>query len=270
MGDVLILSAGHARAQVDPSDGGRLTSLQVEGAELLGGDQAPAGAPAGWFSGCFPMAPFAGKLNRGQFTFDGRTYKLPTNSGLHAQHGTVFDRRWNVDVAETTRLSMSVALDEPWPFSGVVEQSIVLESHALSLSLTVRSHETPMPAALGFHPWFRRDLGAGPAVIDVAPRLRYQPDKTGIVGKTDTDLGQRPWDDTFTGLASPPRIQWPGGPVLTLESDAPVWIVYERPQSALCIEPLTDPPNSLGTDRGTVICPGAPLHLALTIRWGPP
>ncbi len=255
---------------MDPGDGGRLTSLVLDGVELLGGDEPPAGAPIGWFSGCFPMAPFAGRLDHGRFAFAGRTYEPPRNAGPHAQHGTVFDRRWRLEEAEPRRLRMSVALAEPWPFPGTVEQTVALEDHALRLTLTVRSGRGLMPATLGFHPWFRRDLGSGAAEIDVAPRLRYQPDETGIVGEVGRDLGQRPWDDVFTDLAAAPRVRWPDGPTLTLESAAPVWVIYERPQAALCIEPLTAPPNSLGTDRGAVVRPDAPLSLTLTIRWDRP
>jgi len=264
----LILAAGPAVVGVDPSDGGRVTSLALDGLELLGGDEPPDAAPPGWFTGCFPMAPYAGRLDHGRFSFQGRRYRMPANTGPHAAHGTVFDTAWAVDgTPSATSLTMRAGLGPPWPFGGMVRQTLELSAAALRLTLVLSNDRRTMPGALGFHPWFRRDVGSGEVTVDVRPARRYRPDPSGIVRELGADLGTRPWDDAFTDLAAAPVVRWPRGPTLSLESEAPVWVVYERAGPAVCVEPLSAPPNSLGTDAAAVVRPGAPLALTMVVRW---
>ncbi|HEX9992774.1 MAG TPA: hypothetical protein VGB14_07600, partial [Acidimicrobiales bacterium] len=83
------LAAGPAVAVVDPDCGGRIASLTLDGAELLvtEGDE-----PLDW--GCFPMAPWAGRVRRGRFRFDGREHQLTVDLPPHAIHGTTYTRPW--------------------------------------------------------------------------------------------------------------------------------------------------------------------------------
>ena len=80
----------------------------------------------------------------------------------HAIHGVVYDRPWSVVDATT----IAIDLDERWPFRGRVEQRFELDEHGLAVTMTLTADE-PMPAMLGWHPWFRRSIadGAPPAVL---------------------------------------------------------------------------------------------------------
>jgi aldose 1-epimerase len=82
------LRAGRASLVVDPADGGRWTSLVVDGLELLSGTCVP-GVAARFSSGCFAMAPWAGRLHEGRLRWQGRTAELPRDAPPHAIHGTV-------------------------------------------------------------------------------------------------------------------------------------------------------------------------------------
>jgi aldose 1-epimerase len=66
--DRLRFAADGVTLEVSPFHGGRIASFVVDGRELLvtSGD-----APFWW--GCFPMAPFAGRVRRGRFRFRDRT-----------------------------------------------------------------------------------------------------------------------------------------------------------------------------------------------------
>jgi hypothetical protein len=124
-----------------------------------------------------------------------------------------------------------------------------------------------MPAIAGFHPWFRRSLGAGrPATVSFSPGRRLI-ERAGCHVVT-TDLGPRPWDDLFVDLAGSPSISWPDGPTVTLVSGAPIWVYYERMPEGFCIEPWTGPFNGLDTPWATVVSPGRPLTLDLAIVIG--
>lgn len=262
------LSSHRAVAIVNPDDGGRLVSLVLDGIELLGSGDVADGLPAGWFHGLFPMAPYAGRTKDGRFQFDGATYTVPLNAGSHAGHGLVFDVPWSVRAATNTELALATELDDRWPFGGRVEETFQLSETALTMTLTILNNERRMPAALGFHPWFRRNIGTdGPASYSVKPVARFASDKDGFPRLLSQDFGDRPWDDVFQGMFEPPTISWPNGPTIRITSTGDTWIVYERQPKAFCIEPITAPPNSLGTARSAVVGPGQPLSLQMRLIW---
>ncbi len=62
------LTAGDAALEVDPSAGGRWTSLRIGDLELLTTVEEPT-AYTPVLSGCFPMAPYAGRVRRGELAF---------------------------------------------------------------------------------------------------------------------------------------------------------------------------------------------------------
>src|SRR5438270_2243910 len=109
------LAAGPARVTLDPERGGRVSSLRVDGLELL---VNAADSPLDW--GCFPMAPYAGRIRNGRFRYAGREHRLPLNMPPHAIHGTVYDRPWKVEHAEATDAVLVTDLGDPWPWPGRV------------------------------------------------------------------------------------------------------------------------------------------------------
>ena len=69
----LELVSGRARAVVEPA-GSRVRLLVVDGRDLL---VAPGDDPLLW--GCYPMAPWAGRLDRGRFGHDGEPIEVPVD-----------------------------------------------------------------------------------------------------------------------------------------------------------------------------------------------
>lgn len=253
----LVLEADDVRATVLPDDGGRLGSLVVAGHELLvTGDP---GGPIRW--GSYPMAPWAGRVAAGRFVFDGVTHQLPLGLPPHAIHGVVYDRPWLV----TGDDELSIELDDRWPFRGRVTQRIGLDEDGIELELALHAAQ-PMPAVIGWHPWFRRTLVAG----DPAVRLAFQ---AGSMLARDADgipTGERvpptggPWDDAFTDVAADPVLEWPGRLRLTISSTCAWWVVFTEPEHALCVEPQSGPPDALNGSPEVVV-PGQPL--THTMRW---
>ncbi len=263
-GGALTKAAGRSSIVVDPADGARLTSLRVEGTEVLGGTTPAPGLPAGIFSGSFLMAPFVGRADRGRFDFAGSSWSVPTNAGPHALHGLVFDRSWRVDGDE-----LVVDLDGRWPFGGTVRQRFELGSGELTVTATISNEERSMPAVLGFHPWFTERLADGsPASFDFEPGTRFVCDGSGIPVGGVPGGGDRPWDDSFTDVRTPPVVRWRGGPQIRIETTGSHWIVCETMPDAFCIEPLSGPVNGLAAGGSAVVGPGRPLTLAMTLSWG--
>lgn len=265
------LRSPRASATIDAESGGRLTSLVVDGAEVLADCSRPESAHD-WYRGNFALAPWAGVLPWGAFAFAGSWYFLATDANGEARHGLVSERPWKFIRTSSNEATLAIdvgGVSDPsgWPFETTVTQKYALTDTALHLRLDVHSKREPMPATAGFHPWFRSEIDGRQPVISFDPAGRVS--VSGQTGRMlfDPELGRRPWDEVFSGLRTPPRVAWPDGPALTLLSDAEVWVYYEQTPGGFCIEPWTAPPGALGTAYAQVVTPGNPLTLGLSIDW---
>src|ERR1700720_2655986 len=95
-----------AHADVDLATGGRPGPFVVDGRELL-----ITSDPSGFRWGSYVMAPFAGRLRNGRFTFEGHTWQLPLNQAPHAMHGILYDRTWR----RVDDRTIEADLGDPWP-----------------------------------------------------------------------------------------------------------------------------------------------------------
>ena len=170
----VVLRAGDAQLTIDAASGRRFASLRVGGHELTVTD---GDGPIRW--GCYPMAPFAGRIRGGVLAFRGGTHKLARNIPPDAIHGTVFDRPWRLTSAGSDRAVLTTDLGPGWPFAGRVTQSVELGVGSLDATLTLEADE-PMPAWLGWHPWFRRVVGGSPVVLEFEAARMYVRDADGL------------------------------------------------------------------------------------------
>jgi aldose 1-epimerase len=279
--DPIILRAGKAIAAVDPDRGGRLASVVVGGRELLIGPPDPGDRSIDW--GCYLMAPWPGRLAGGRFVFQGKAHQLRRNHGQNAIHGLVFNRPWTVLTRSAATAELETRLGPPsWPFRGLVRQETRLDPTGVTLSAEIVAKES-MPAALGWHPWFRR--------TSANPTLRVQADRfletralipTGnllaIEGRTDLRrgprLGSRRLDHAFIGVPSPATIEWPDFSLtIAFEPSLSVIMVF-TPSHAICVEPQTAWPNALGLPERqgraagmVVLAAGESLRASMRIGW---
>jgi aldose 1-epimerase len=254
----LRLEAPGVEATIDLELGARLASFRIDGTELL---RTEGYGPIQW--GSYPMAPYAGRVRRGSFEFEGRRFVLPITMPPDAIHGTVLDRRWSI------RDDGSIATDlgPDWPFAGRAIQRFDLAEDGLVCELGIEADER-MPALIGWHPWFlRRPPGTdAPVELDFEAGSMYVRDEDGITTDERTAPPAGPWDDCFTDVRRPPVLRWPGFLELTVESACPDWVVYTEPEDAVCVEPQTAPPDALnGTP--AIVEPGKPLRASMTWRW---
>ena len=269
--DRITLRAGTVEAVLDPDAGGRIASLCVDGFELLVTEGAGAVA---W--GCYPMVPWAGRVRDGVLRWRGEEHVLPTHLlPPHAIHGTLLEARWEVIEGGPSSATLAADLGPPWPFGGRAVGRVTLGPSSLRAELEVHAAARPMPAIVGWHPWFRRVLRdpAGAAVgepvsvdLDAGGMLRRGAD--GLPdGTVVRPVPPEPWDDCFIDVAGTPGVHWPGALEVRIESDAPFWVVYTERDEGVCIEPQTGPPNGLNTGEHAVVEPGAPLVASMTMRW---
>ena len=257
---MLTLRAGDATATIDPEHGGRLASLTIGGFDVL---RTSHDDPERF--GCFPMAPWAGRTRNGRFLFEGVEHHLPLNLPPHAIHGTVRDLAWMVEDANPLRAWLSCDLGPSWPFPGWAEQQLTLFDDRLELSLSVHSAQGPMPASLGWHPWFS-NRGVK---LDIQANAMYERDDDHIATRRLLrPPPPGPWDDCFTSVKRPPRLVWPGL-VLTMRSSCNNIVVFSEPADTICIEPQTAPPDALNHD-ADIVLPEHPLEATMRWRWTRP
>ncbi len=230
----------------DPHCGGRIARLRVEGRDLLH-PPSPGGDPL--VGGSFPMVPFAGRIRHGRFRFAGTTYELPGNLGGHAIHGYGYQNPWK----EMGDGELALAFGSPWPFGGEARQRIVLGDGELMMTLAVTAGERPMPAQLGWHPWFIR-----PDELDFRAAAMYRRDEEGIALDELVPVPPGPWDDAFSGVTQPVVLRW-GELRVELTSSCPVWVVYDEQPDTTCVEPSSGPPDGF-TIAPHVLAPGETLE----------
>jgi len=280
------------RLTVATGSGGRVRQILVDDVGLLA--EPPNGDPlsTGW--GSFPMAPWAGRIRNGRFTFLDRDVALDLNhqddtgsggggGGLmpnrpgttgdlpdadrdrHAIHGTTFSRPWTVDGIDSTCVEMSCELVGAlgWPFTGIARQTIALAPDGVDFTMSVESSDGSIfPASLGWHPWFVKPDGLG-----FSPVAMYQRDDAGLPTGHLVVPPPGPWDDCFVNH-HPVRLNYDRttASVVTVSSEADHWVVYDGPEHATCVEPQTGPPDAL-TLRPKVVTSGVPLRITMRIGW---
>jgi aldose 1-epimerase len=264
-GGRLLLEVEGVRVEVSPADGGRIASVQVDGHELT----VTSSSDGSIYWGAYPMAPWAGRVRHGRFTFAGREHELPITMPPHAIHGVAFDRPWTV----IGPAEIALDLDARWPFRGRLTQRFDVDRDSLTVTMRLDADE-PMPAVLGWHPWFRRVIAEGAAPVDLVfePSAMLLRDEEGIPTGELVEPSAGPWDDCFTALRSDPVLLWPGLLRLTLSSSCPWWVVYTQPEAYVCVEPQSGPPDGI-TISPYVVEPGTPLEHHMRWRWerlGPP
>ena len=275
---MVILEIENARLEIDETIGGRLASLRIDDLELL-----VTGAEDSLHWGCYPMAPWASRVENGRFQFAGRPVQLPLRMPPHAIHGTVLDRPWRVYETSTTTCVLETDLGEEWPWAGTARQVVRLSATGLDCRLEVSAQDKPFPASLGWHPWFLRRLERGrPVELDFEAGGIYLTDAAGLPTGEVAPPGPGPFDDCFAEVSRNPVLCWPGALELTLSTNLDHWIVYSLPEHAICVEPVSAPPNvfnwprhgtaatlsdTKAVDTPAIVRPGQPLVGEFTWTW---
>jgi aldose 1-epimerase len=249
---------------LNPDHGGTVSSFMWRGKNLLRAAADPRSALA---SAAFPMVPFCGRVDQGAFTWDGTRHQLALNflPEPHAIHGFGWQKAWQVeDIAIDTatlllRHTATTNTDWPWPFEA--RQCFELTDTGLTLSLSITSlADTPMPAGMGWHPYFPR----GDATLEAPVTAVWAADAGGISTGTaglsgDSDLrggktlSKIALDHAFEcGTATDgasARLLWPeSGICLLMTSTAGLGrlVVYVPPgQDYFCVEPLSHAPDAI-------------------------
>ena len=253
------LESTRAVALFDLNCGGRLASLRVDGIELL---VDAVDDILEW--GCYPMAPWAGRVRNARFEWQGQEIILPARAAPHALHGTVLERSWHSIGGGW----MCSELGEEWPWKGQVRSHVQLTNTELVWRMEVHAENEAFPVVMGWHPWFRRRLEiAGELSLGFEAKEMYERDASGIA--TDRLVGPSagPWDDCFRQVVKPVRLVWSEALEIELSSSCDYWVVYSHPAHAICVEPQSGPPDGFNLGAFEVAAPGRPVCHSFRIQW---
>lgn len=292
--DLVALESPHGTAVLSPATGASLRSLKARSGsrevELLSGGDGVLDVtrlPLG--TGSFIMAPWPNRIRDGRLVTADGEYRLPIDDHVHAIHGTVRGRAWDVVGQSDTRAVLETDLLPPWPFRGRVIYEVELVGQGLLQTLTIEAaaSERPFPSGFGWHPWFRRRLGTHDAKVYVGAEVQWVLDDTvtptsEVVESTavhrlreGTTLAANELDACFRlHPGGEARLEWPEL-ILTLSCTPELGhVMVYSPEHAVCVEPQTCTVNAFQLaaagvpQTGTAIVePGKPLRGSTAWTW---
>ena len=250
----LPIGDGSLEAVLLPEAGARLHRLRAFGHDLLRTPPDTAEHLRNpFFWGGYLMAPWCNRLAARTTAVGGRTVALASNfPDGSAIHGQVHAMAWSV--TGVTTCSVRAGGDGwPWPY----EVSLAAEERDTALSLRwqlTNLADEPMPAGIGFHPWWCRPVrvrvDAGLVYpSNVTPTANPRP----VTGPLDLRAGGFPadgLDGTWTDV-SVPRVElaWPElGVVATMAASVGArFVAMATPPGldAIAVEPQTHAPDGL-------------------------
>jgi len=277
---MLTLFHGDLALQLAPELGGAVCGFTYRGRDVLrptlNGAHDPLEAAA------FTLVPYANRIAKGSFQFGGRAVRIAANAPgeTYPLHGQGWREPWGSRVVSNRQAVLSYAHDsDSWPWSYEVEQAFTLHDHGLRIDLTLRNTcRTPMPAGLGWHPYFLRRPGAR---LRACVRGAWLVDDEGIPTSHVADARFGDWsrgeaiernsaiDHCLTGWSGLAELDLPSErlSVTIAASDAMRWLhlYIPRGQDFFCVEPVSHMPDAVNrsephaTTGLTVLEPGASL-----------
>lgn len=292
-GPLETLRRGPFELVLAPDCGARLVALRAGGRDLVRPASRQAldqGSVYGF--GGFPLMPYSGPIFSGGFQHAGVFHPLArtVREEPTATHGEGWIRPWTVVQRSTNAVTLVVDHNpEPgtFPFAWRGRMTMALDAGGLTLemALTCRDHR-PMPAGLGFHPYFPKPAGT---------RLRFEalavwppdapetvdrscvPIPPGLDFRDGPDVSAMVVDRCYDGWTGAAEIVAPDGfSTLVCGSGAlrrlQVYSAWDQPY--VCVEPVSNANDGFNrADRG-VPCHGIVLlepgqTLAGGLRIGP-
>lgn len=260
MAPLLHIRSGDAELVLAPEIGGGIAALRFGGVEVLrcaSVQSLAAGDPLGLAE--FPMAPFVNRVAANTFDWLGqRITMVPAHvSSDEALHGLAWHQSWLVLEAQrdAALLALDIAPSPAWPFACNVQRRFSLSASALRIDMALENRGAgPMPAALGFHPYFP----APGATIQAETKAAWLADARGIPKahrairaceglRAGAPVAKLALDHCFTGWDGAARLTWPSHCLRLRAWPNPGFLQIYTPWGAdfFCVEPQTAMPDAL-------------------------
>ena len=246
-----------------PELGAAITRLGWRGRDIL--RPTPDNAAHPLETGCFPLVPYANRIDRGAFVFAGRDIALPPTPGFepHSLHGVGWLRAWSVQRtgADFVDLALAAGATADWPWAWTASHGLRLGADGLEMTLSITNEDRePMPAGLGLHPYF----AIAPDTVLTAPAARvWLNDANEIPERIAPASSVTDWSEGAVVSSAPfvdnAYADWAGTAQLTharhvvaVSASANArWLQIYAPGAGdfVCLEPVTHRPDAHNAPR---------------------
>jgi aldose 1-epimerase len=296
----VLVSSGFNLFSWTVADGAARRDLIYAEANFSEGDCRPT-------SGGNPlMFPFAGRIAKGQFTWQGKQYNLPEGDGRgNALHGFAFNRPWRLVEQSDDAVSAEFHLGRDgadalalWPSDFSIRASYRVGDCALDCRVEFANiGDKPLPCCFGWHPYFRLPLSDQGStaettltvpttqtlpLVDMIPTGKLAPLASGVDLQNGFALGTQAFDEPF--LLQPAagnqhvvtlRDNATGRMVRqTFDASLKYAVVYTPGhRQAVCVEPQTGPPDIFNAQQAglpdpmLVLEPEGHASYAMRLEW---
>lgn len=277
----LELGAGDYRLVLAPERGGSILRFDWRGLPVM----RPVCGPSILDVACFPLVPFSNRIAHGRFSAEGREVRLspnfPGGDHPHPLHGFGWLAPWRVISADAANAVLQHDYEAgEWPWAYTAREVFALQPDGLRITLALRNRDTsPMPAGLGFHPYFPRTPAA---VYHGLHRGEWQNDAECLPLALDEDAEVCDWwnggavsarvvDTVYTGREGDITLSWPEREMtvtLAPSPDLSCTVVYTPIDAPFfCIEPVSHATDAVNrSDEGMrLLAPGDEFVVVLAI-----
>jgi aldose 1-epimerase len=246
------LRAGALRLALRADLGGAIAGLWSADVPVLRSTE-PGDLAGARLAGCYPLAPYAGRLGYRRFRWLGHEHSTAPNfdDSPHSLHGVAWLRAWDVVRASPTEAELAYrhVPDAHWPFAFELLQRFVLTPEALEVQLTITNRSAqPQPVGLGWHPYFPKRHRSR---VHIELSERWESDATGLPTRRvpqsgiDGDVAHLAFDHCFEGWHGPAQLR-DEKLAVRLSSSLPYLVVYTpEGKPYYCVEPVSHVSNAL-------------------------
>jgi aldose 1-epimerase len=284
--ETIALVNGDLTLELLPGLGAAVATLRYQGRDVL--RPTPAGVDDPFETAAFALVPFANRIADGIFRVGEREIRIERNAPgqAHPLHGHGWRKPWRVEsqVRDQVVLSFEHASDS-WPWHYLAMQSATLRADSLEVALSVENRDTtPMPAGLGWHPYFHKGPGAqlkahleGVWLTDeeCLPTRLAQGTHFGDWSRGDEVAREALIDHCHTGWPGVAQILLPepGLRLALTATRALRWLhIYSPPgKDFFCVEPVSQIPNAINRSAPPaltgqkLLAPGERLEARVTL-----
>lgn len=257
---MISLRFGDLGLELNPAVGGSIASFSHRDTPIL--RAARAGSTNPLDQAAYPMIPFSGRIANGTFTFETTDVVLPANMPpeLHAIHGQGWQSVWQVK--SHSEHAATITLNHPasdWPWHYHARQTFELSESRLTIEMQLQNLSAePMPAGLGWHPFFPKNAAHLSADVELIwpsdnDTISQPPTHSPVIEqlRKGVALNALALDNAFSTHSTNARLHWPtqARTVHLQASDELGYLIVYTPtnENFFCVEPVSHTPNCLNS-----------------------
>ncbi len=233
------ISQGDNKLVIDPVQGGQVLECHIGKYQILA-PKSENPLVGGWYL----MAPWAGRLENNQITYKNQSFPQNINFEKWAIHGTVAFEEGKIVSHQNDSVEIVHKSNNNWPVKAEIKQKWFVTNKFIRCSAEIKVDQE-FPVQLGWHPWFKRDIGNGQfAKYGIEAVSQYVRTKDFVTLNETKEIGIPPFDDAFHVPSGKGFIEWPKALRLDFQFDHQTFVIFDEPLDSFCIEPQTGPPNA--------------------------